>query len=165
MKAPICDICLRSSMLCSACNEKLKNGLITEADVKASRAVFEESGRMNTLRGVTIRRVIETPRNLVIIPQKGDASKMIGRGGMVSRKLTERLGKNVRVVEVAADMKDFIENIIFPVKVSAMNVLYAEEGECTKVIIPDLSRSPVPEDTLREVLEDLYGKRIRFVKE
>ncbi len=165
MKSPICDICLRSSILCSACNDRLKNGLITDADIRVSRAVFEESGKAKALRSVTIRKVIETERNLVIIPQRGDASKIIGRGGMVSRKLTEKLGKNVRVVEEARDMKDFIENLIFPIKVSAINVLYTDGGECTKVIIPDLSRSSMPEVALRKLLEDVYGKGIRLVRE
>ena len=165
MKAPICDICLRSSMLCSACNEKLASGSISSADVEVSRAVFEESERIKALRGVTIRKVIETPKAVIILPQKGDASSLIGRGGMVSKALTKKLGKNVRVVEQAPDMKDFIENLIFPYKVSAINVLYSSEGESLKAIVPDIRRSPVPEPGLRKAVEEIYGKRIRFVSE
>jgi transcription antitermination factor NusA-like protein len=163
MKTPICDICLRSSILCSACESKVKNGEISEADVRVSRALFYASEKFKSLRGITIKKVLETENNILLIPEKGDASKIIGRGGLVAKELTKTLGKNFRVIEETSDKREFIEKMIFPAKVTAMNVLYAEDGEVLKVMV---SRKPsVSEDTLREVMKEVYNEDIRIVDE
>ena len=97
MKAPICDICLRSSILCVACLAKLEKGEISEGDVRISRALFDATERFKSLRGVIIHKVIETPNNILIIPDKGDAAKIIGKGGTIVKELIKILGKNVRI--------------------------------------------------------------------
>jgi transcription antitermination factor NusA-like protein len=158
MKAPICEICLRSSILCSACKEKLDTGRITEADVKVSRTVFEASDRFKSLRSVTVKRVIDTPSNTIIITERDDAAKVIGKGGSIVRELTKTLNKNVRVIEETSDRREFIEHLVFPAKVSAVNVLYSEGGEMLKAI---LDRRPgISEQNLREIVKQVYGQDI-----
>ncbi len=162
MKAPICDICLRSSILCSACQEKLNRGEITESDVNVSRVVFKLSERFRTLRDVTIKKAIETKNNIVIIPEKGDSAKIIGRGGSIVRELSKNLNKNVRVIEETNDKRDFIEKMVFPAKVSAINILYTENGEKLKIVVSNIKKLPISEENLREVVKKIFGQDIEI---
>ena len=163
MKAPICDICLRSSILCSACNGKLVSGEISESDVNVSRAVLHASEKFKSLRGVTVRKVIDTPNSMILIPEKGESAKIIGKMGLIVKELSRIIGKNVRVIEETPDKREFIEKMIFPVKVSAINVLFTDEGEMLKVIVT--RKPPISEEALREVVKRVYGEDIRLVNE
>ena len=163
MKAPICEICLRSSILCSACKEKLDTGSITDADVKVSRTIFEASDRFRSLRSVTVKRVIETPGNTIIITETADAAKIIGKGGLIVKDLTKTIGKNVRVVEETSDRREFIERLVFPARVSAVNVLYSDGGEMLKAIVD--RRPGISEQNLREIVKQVYGQDIVLASE
>ena len=163
MKAPICDICLRSSILCVACLAKLEKGEISEGDVRISRTLFDATERFKSLRGVIIHKVIETPNNILIIPEKGDAAKIIGKGGTIVKELIKILGKNVRIIEETHDKREFIEKVIFPAKVSAMNILYTDEGEALKVMVD--RQLSLTESSLREVVKQVYGQDVKVVNE
>lgn len=163
MKTPICDICLRSSILCTACKEKLDRGDISEDDVNISRSIFEASEKFKSLRGVTIKKIIETPNSIVIIPERGDAAKIIGRGGSIVKEISKILNKNVRVIEETRDKHEFIEKMIFPASISAINVLYTEEGEVLKVIVSNDKPLHVSEENLREVVKQVFGQEVRII--
>jgi transcription antitermination factor NusA-like protein len=163
MKAPICDICLRSSILCSGCKRLIDEGKITVPDINVSRKIFEVSERFKSPKTVTIKRVIETDNNILIVPVEGDASKIIGKEGLIVRELSRIMGKNVRVIEETRDKREFIERIVFPAKVSGMNVLYTEDGEVLKVV---LNRKPgISEENLREIMKEVHGDNVRIVSE
>ena len=165
MKAPICDICLRSSILCLACREKMDRGDITESDVNVSRSLFEVSDRFRSLRSITITKVIETPNNIILVPEKGDAARIIGKGGTIAKELTKLLGKNVRIIEQTSDRREFIEKMIFPATISAMNVLYTDKGEVLKILIPKDKKLPVSEENLRQVVNQVFDIDIRIMNE
>jgi transcription termination/antitermination protein NusA len=55
----------------------------------------------------------------------GDLGKAIGKGGIMIKKLQEKLNKRVKVIEYRSDVVGFVQNVIYPVKVSEIVV----EGE------------------------------------
>lgn len=164
MKAPICDICLRSSILCPACKKKLDRREISDSDISVSRKLFEASDRFNSLKGVQIRKIIETPNNIILISGIGDAARIIGKAGMIVKDLSKSLGKNVRVIEETSDKRDFIERVIFPSKIIAMNVLFKEDREVLKIIISPERQLPLGKDNLNEIVKQVFDQDILIVK-
>lgn len=158
MKAPICGICLNSDMLCPACKKKLDEGKITESDIKFSRMVHEASKGFRPLGDVTINRVIEGKNIAVIICGKDDKTKFIGRDGFMIKKLSKSARKPIRVVEDTSDMKEFIRNLIQPVPLIWMNIIYAPEGEVLKIIIPKDRDIPMPKASFAEIIRLVFGK-------
>jgi transcription antitermination factor NusA-like protein len=117
MKAPICGVCLSSGMLCRTCMEKVKSGKASETDVKVARVVLEMSGRVRSLKDVTLVKTAESAGLIVIICGKGDAPRFIGREGLTAKRLEKELGKKVAVVEDSGDMKQVAADMLAPARV------------------------------------------------
>jgi len=158
MKAPICGICLNSDMLCMACKKKLDGGEITESDIKFSRMVHDAAKNFRPLDEITINRVIEGKNIVVIICGKGDKARLIGKDGLMIKKLSKSAQKPIRVVEDTSDVKEFIQNLIYPVPLIGMNVIYSPEGEVLKIIIPNERDIPMPKTSFNEVIRLVFGK-------
>ncbi len=165
MKAPICGICLNSDMLCIACMRKLDEGKISENDVKISRLISEAARDFGPLNDVAIKRVVEGKTLIVVVCGKGDVAKLMGREGMLARKLSKLTGKNVRIIEESGDVKEFMQNLLQPVPVIGINVLYREGEEVLKVIIPAGRAAPIPEASFAEIVRLMFGKASVLTRE
>lgn len=160
MKAPICGICLNSNMLCMACKKKLDEGTISELEVKVSRAVYEVAKKFRHLENITINKVIDGKVMAVMVCGSGDRSKMIGREGMIINRLSKAIGRNVRVVEETSDFRAFVQNLLYPVPLLGMNIIYNAEGEMLKIIIPEKRNLSLSEASFKEVISLVFGKSV-----
>ena len=138
--------------------EKVEGGEISDTDVRVSGTLLKLSGRIKSLRDITIERVVESPNLVVIICGKGDAAKMIGRDGLTAKKLEKELGKPVKIVEGTSDARKFITELLEPVAVKSVNILYRPRGEILRALI---GRGPGPRiraGDLSQVVMALFGK-------
>ena len=118
MKGPICAVCLNSDILCRSCNKRLDSGEVSDADVRVSRALFRMSGSLKLMREITVKKVAETGRYIIIVCGRGDAARCIGKSGSTAKKLEKELGKKVLIVEQSPDVNGFIKSLFPPSRVS-----------------------------------------------
>tara|TARA_B100000315_G_C14371280_1_gene493072 strand:- start:129 stop:542 length:414 start_codon:yes stop_codon:yes gene_type:complete len=57
-----------------------------------------------------------------IIVEKGDVGLMIGKGGMIIKKVKERLRKNVKVIEYNENPVKFVRSLIYPTRVEDISL-------------------------------------------
>ena len=165
MRAPICSICLKSDMLCSACKAKVDSGRVTAYDIQIARTLENMSKKIKTLREVSIKMAIDGFDDVIIVTRKGDCARIVGREGIVVKELSRIIGKNVKVIDEYPDISSLIESLLNPVHVMGMNVLYTPEGEFLKVIVPKGSRLPISEQSFKDALKHTYRKDVRIVFE
>lgn len=165
MKTPVCEICLKSGLLCRSCNEKLKNGDVSETEVKVAGLLLKLSEDKKPLKDVTLVRVAESANMAVLVCGKGDAAKFIGASGQTVKRLQKELGRRVMVVEEAGDIKDFITNLVRPVTVVAINTLYKNGEEVLKVVTGNGRGPRISSGDFGEVVKILYGKRAEIAEE
>ena len=158
MKAPICNVCLNSDILCMACKKRLEKGEVTQSDIEVSRIINEVGKTFKPLSEVEIKKVIEGKNIKVIICKKGDGARLVGKNGVMIKKLSKLVGKPIRIVEESGDVKEFIENLIKPVPVVGMNVIYRPGKEVLKVIIPRGRKIPMSKESFSEVISLTFGK-------
>ncbi|MEE9323445.1 MAG: hypothetical protein V3U72_02775 [Candidatus Aenigmarchaeota archaeon] len=158
MKAPICEVCLNSGILCMACKKKLEGGDITDSDIKVSKAINDIAKRFRPLNEIEIKKVIGGKSVLVIICKKGDGARLVGKEGVMIKKLSKLIGKPIRVVEESEDVKEFIQNLVSPVPVIGLNIIYKPEKEVLKVIIPRGRKIPMSKESFAEVVNRMFGK-------
>ncbi len=163
MKAPICNVCLSSDILCKVDKEKLETGIISESDVEISRKIYRLSKTLRPLRNITIKKIVETENFIIIICKIGDVAKIVGRSGVIVKKLSRVLKKNVKVVEEAKNMKDFIQKLLFPIPIIGTSILYTPEKELYRVRIPS-SRIPLmPLNEIITAVKVVYGNEIEII--
>jgi len=166
MQTPICEVCLKSKILCSACQEKLDKGFVSKTEVDVLRFLYNLSGDMKSLRDVRISRVVDCGV-LLIIAGRGDAARLVGKGGSVVKALAKQFKKSIRVLEEATDFKEFIAELLSPSPVNGINTLYKDNEEIYKIRIPAVEKSHLiftPEN-LSEIISNFYNLKAEIVFE
>lgn len=128
MTLPICDICAKTGVLCTACESKLQEGKISKLDIELSRALYDLGGG-----GIGFERVIDTEKFIIVLAQKDGIGKIIGKGGDNIRILSNKFGKQLRVIGTG-DMEGTIYDLVAPARILGINTVYKQNGEIIRKI-------------------------------
>jgi transcription antitermination factor NusA-like protein len=158
MKTAVCEMCLKSGILCTSCTEKVRSGQITEAEVRVAEILLRLSGERKQLRDVSIKKVIDSHGMVVVVCGLGDAAKVIGASGQNAKRLEKELSKRVMIVEEAADMKEFVRNILRPVPVLSISALYKQGEEIIKVATGDRRSQKISSSDFSRIMKAVYGR-------
>lgn len=167
MKAPICDICLKSGILCLGCEDKLKRGVISELDVKIAKLLFELEEEHH-IRDVSFLKAVESRSLIVIIVGKGEIGNLIGKGGKTVKFLQKALKKKIRIIEDTEDKRKIIQDLLHPARVLGMNVLYLPSGEQkykVRISKEDERRIPTNVQSAEETISKLTNLEVKIALE
>ncbi len=165
MKAPICEVCLKTDdILCPADEKKLQDGIITELDVKVARLLYKLLGDVD----IEFKKAVEAGDLIVIVVGKGDVPVVIGKGGKNIKALVKELGKRVRVIEgieaeTTEEIKKLVTDLFYPASVFGVNVVYKPGGEkYYKILVFGREKKKLPEkpEILESVLSQIIGKEV-----
>ncbi|HLD57164.1 MAG TPA: hypothetical protein VJA47_02600 [archaeon] len=160
MKTPFCEACLKSGLLCTSCKSKIDSGEVRQELLDISKLILEESGETKGLKDVKINNVIGNENLLLIICGQGDSAKLVGKGGSIVKKISEVVGKRVRIVEESDDPRTFVQNLVFPAPVLNLNTVYTSNGEKYKVVIPANSRLPLSLKDFTSIAKSVLKKDV-----
>lgn len=156
MKAPICNVCLKSDVLCSNCEEKLEEGKINELEIQISRKLKELSDEYGSLRDSEILHIYDTENVVVVVTAEGDGAKVVGRSGEIVKKVAEEIDKSIRVVEKSETDRDVIKGLLSPAEIESVNTVFAPEGEHKKIVVSEEYEGKINMSV--EELEDMIEK-------
>lgn len=159
MKAPICNVCLKSDVLCSNCKDKLENGEINELEIEISRKLKELSEEYGSLRDSEILHVHEAENVVVIVTAEGDGAKVVGRSGEIVKKVAQEIEKSIRVVEKSENDREVIKGLLSPAEIESINTVFAPEGEHKKIVVDEEFEGKInmSSDELEDVIEEITG--------
>jgi transcription antitermination factor NusA-like protein len=159
MKAPICNVCLKSDVLCSNCEEKLENGEITDLEIRVSRILKELSNEYGSLRDSEIKHVYDTENVLVIVTAEGDGAKVVGRGGEIVKEIADEVDKSIRVVEASQEDREVIKGLLSPAEIQSINTVFKPDGQSQKVVVSEEYEGKInlSVDELEKLISDITG--------
>lgn len=159
MKAPICNVCLKSDVLCSQCSEKLENDEITELDIKVARKLKELSNDHGSLRDSKIEKTFDAENVVVIVTGPGDGAKVVGRSGEIVKKVADEVGKPIRVVENNENDRDVINGLLSPGEIESVNTVFKPEGQSKKIVVDEQFEDKInmTREELQEVIQEITG--------
>ncbi|MCD6372829.1 MAG: KH domain-containing protein [Thermococcus sp.] len=167
MKAPICEVCLKTDdILCPADEKKLQEGTISELDVKVARLLYKLIGDAD----MEFKKAVEAGDLVVIMVGEGDVPIAIGKGGKNIKALMRELGKRIRVIEAVdinstEDLKKLATDLLYPAGVFGVNIVYKPSGgHYYKVLILSRDRKKLPEkpQLLEDILSQIAGTEVRI---
>ncbi|HIQ49728.1 MAG TPA: hypothetical protein EYH56_00880 [Nanoarchaeota archaeon] len=160
----ICEICLKSEVFCPVCEEKLRKGKLEKIDIEVAKFLESLKEKFKVLKDAQIYKVVKTNENIIIIARKGDASKIIGRNGTIAKLLSKEFKQPVKVIEFSEDLKEFLNNLVFPASIEGINILYKRDGEIKyKIRIPESYVKRIDENLVKQVVETIFEKPIEIV--
>jgi transcription antitermination factor NusA-like protein len=164
----VCDTCLKSEVLCQGCKRKLEESKISQLDVEISRALYELVQQHRGLDEIDFRRALREGGLTTLVVERGGQSLLTGREEKLAQKLEKQLGMKIRVIETGTDIHEIARNILAPVKVLGVNVLFRKSGEDehhVRIGRSDLMLLPAGVDVLQALLTKITDKNIKLVSE
>ncbi len=156
----ICEVCVKSDVLCPVCQEKYEKGIIDDFDLKVARFLKSLEEKFKVLREAQIIKVFKTESRIIILTRKGDASKIVGKNGSIAKLVSKEMGQPVKVIEEGETIVDFINNLVYPATVESVNVVYGKDGNVSryKILIHRKQYRKIDEKLLKEAIKLVFGK-------
>ena len=135
MKTPICSFDAKTGTLCSKCEDKLRSGHLTQADVECAVKLVKIAERDQEINKFTMINAYHVNGDIVLILQRSDLS-VLRSNVELSRKIEQQFENKVWFVEAEATDKRFLENLFFPARILTINLIWLPDGsKLTKVIV------------------------------
>lgn len=103
------------------------------------RLLLELEKSFHQLQGMAYVKSIDGGDTIVVV-LRGDLHSSPQQVASLRKKLSEKLGKNVRLVEDSQDVGKFIENLVAPARIVAMNKIWLPDNSMEMRIILDSER-------------------------
>ena len=162
MKTALCNFCLKSGILCSKCQGKLKSGEVSEADFEIARQLLSLEEKYPSLQDVYFHKAIEANGVLAIVVKRGDVPRLLGYGGKIIRSLGEKTGKTIRVLEQGVDDRKFLEDLFIPLRILTINTIWLPDGTTeTRVILRRGRRRTPNVKALKKIAQKARGITLR----
>jgi transcription antitermination factor NusA-like protein len=145
VKTTLCNFCLKSGILCSKCQSKIKSGEVSETDLEIARLLLSLEATNPTLQDVHFHKAVEADGVLALIVGRGDMPSFLGQGRKIIKILEEKIGKTIRVLEESVDDRKFLEDLFAPLSIITINTIWLPDGTTeTRVILRRRGRTPPP---------------------
>ena len=168
MKTPICEVCLKSGILCPGCQQKLDQGKVSELDVKIARALHKSSARNKEVRDITYERSILVDSLAILIVDKKDLPAFMGKGGKLLKSLSNQLKVTVRVLGDLKDPKVVANDLVRPARLLGINTVFAVDGTDKykiRIAQEDAQKMPLSLEELEKLINNLTGQEVSVVFE
>jgi transcription antitermination factor NusA-like protein len=164
VKTELCNFCLKSGILCSKCQGKLKSGKVSEVDFKIARLLSSLEEQYPSLQEVRFHKAVESDRVIAILVNKGDVPRLLSHGGKIIKALGEKTGKTIRVLEYGVTERKFLEDLFIPLSILTINTIWLPDGTTeTRVILKRGGRKRLPSNvkSSRDIAKNLRGITLR----
>jgi len=133
---PVCNACVKSNELCDNCKKETKKNEISLEEIEHYRMINKALRGEKHLKDVEIKRVFANDKVAIIVSSKKDVAKLIGKNGIVAKKLEKKLDKSIRVVSFDDDPYNFSRDVLHPSNIIGINVVYTGNNEIYRVRLP-----------------------------
>ncbi|MEA1994325.1 MAG: KH domain-containing protein, partial [Euryarchaeota archaeon] len=140
---------------------------ITQRDIDLARALHIINKNYN-IDSATFKKSFEADGFVVMIVDKGDVGKVIGKRGKFIRILRRKLNKNIRVVGETENLKEFVGELIYPARITGIDIVYpVSEDTVSRIRIEkeSLDKMPAEKTKIERVLNEIRKEEIKIVFE
>ena len=135
MKIPICTFDAKTAILCAKCETRLRSGQLTDIDIEGAIKITKLAERNQDVNKFTMTSASKVDEDFIITLSGPDIST-IRSNSTLSKKFEDEFQSKVWFIEAETNDKRFIENLFFPIRVLAVNLIWLPDGsKLTKVII------------------------------
>jgi transcription antitermination factor NusA-like protein len=148
-----------NGILCPQCESKLDSGKLTKTDIEAAIKLVCLSQKIPKIEKFTLNSCQESNGNYVLYLSSSDIMT-VRKSLELYRLLQGEFPGKIWLVEERASDKKFIGDLFFPIKILAVNQVWALGGiQKTKVIVSGkrTPRFPIDTDKVISITKDLRG--------
>ena len=160
MQTQLCEFCLRSGMLCSKCQEKIRSGEVNDLYMKVAQSLLDIEGKYPVLQKARLNRVIDVGGFLVLVVGRGDRNKFMGDGGNLTRDLRDSFRRRVLVIEEGVNDRSFLEDLFSSQHIVTINIIWLPDGTTeTRVVLQGRGARRLSKKRIRALTD--IAKKVR----
>lgn len=160
MQTQLCEFCLRSGMLCSKCQEKVRSGRVNDLYIRVAKFLLEIEGQHPVLQKAKLERALEAGGFLVLVVGRGDRSKFMDDGGKLTRELGDQFNRRVLVIEEGVNDRGFLEDLFSSQHIVTINIIWLPDGSTeTRVVLRERGARRLNKKRIKALTE--IAKRVR----
>ncbi len=163
MNIPICQVDLRSGILCPRHQKELDTGVFSRLDLDMMKTLLDLENKIPSLKDATYVKSSQIPGfAILLLSGQNLPSSFWGHVGVELRK---KLNINLRVIEKAPSLKRLVEQIIAPVRVLGVNTVWLPDGSRESSVVidrGDISRLPSSPESLEKIVFEISHETIRI---
>jgi len=164
METPLDLFCLRSGTFCPQCEAKIRSGKVTQLDVDVMRLLLDLESQFPELEDSKFIKTAETEEFLAVVVKEGDLSRMpYALLTNLARRLSTLVGKKVKFLEDSSDPTKFLESLVSPARIIAVNQVWLPDGfVATRIILDDRRSLRMSEKSLIELGNKIKNMSLRI---
>lgn len=165
MKTVLDNFCVKSGILCSRCEEKLRKGQVSDLDIRVIRTITELEKGNPALQEVTFHKAFEAGDIMAVMFDRRGVDAFLSSGAKLAKNLGDKVGKKVRVLNYGEDERGFLEDLFDPFSILTINTVWLPDGSReTKVILNGRRprRNPVDFEVVKKLARELKGLTLRI---
>src|SRR5438876_6608842 len=109
VKTILDNFCVKSGIVCSRCEEKLKKGQITDLDIRVIRSITELEKENPNLQEVTFHKAVEAGDIMALMVDRRGMDTFLASGAKLAKNRGDRGGRRVKGLSHVGDDRDFLE--------------------------------------------------------
>jgi len=148
---PICGFDAKNAVLCPQCEGKVDSGVLTKADVDASITLAKIAKTNKEIENFSLHSCKEFQGNFILSLAKNDIMA-VRQSRTLYRLFQDQFKGKIWLVEADETDKKFIEDLFFPIKILAINVVWTKGVQKTKAVVSGKWTPKFPIDT-KKVME------------
>ena len=160
MQTQLCEFCLRSGMLCSNCQEKVRRGEVDDLYMSVAQYLLKVENRNPQLNKARLDRVVDVGGFLVLVVGRGDRRKFMGEAGRFARDIGDNFNRRVLVIEWGVNDRGFLEDLFSSQRIVTINIIWLPDGSTeTRVVLQSRGARRLSKKRMRALTE--IAKRVR----
>jgi transcription antitermination factor NusA-like protein len=164
LEFPVCTFDLRTGVLCSKCEAKLRGGELTQTDLTVMKALLEHERHDPRISSLSYVRSFRLNNKLFVVLREGGPSRLPQEVLEKMREAVSRAtGLDTQLIEEFRDLNRFIQSLIAPARVVTVNrVWLPDQTEEIRVVVDDERSVKTPTNLLSELVRNVKGLSVSF---
>lgn len=166
MKTRVCRVCALSGVFCEKCEEMINKGEVKDIELSIAKILYEVEGKFKELQNVFLEQVIELNDSELLVLISSSSYLNPSFIANISKFLSEKFMKKVRVVEKSKDVKRLANQILYPIKILSVNEVWSPDGSheyAIRLSQVDSKRLYNKTDIIEKILSKLLSSNVRIV--
>ncbi|MHA1343634.1 MAG: hypothetical protein ACTSQG_06590 [Promethearchaeota archaeon] len=163
---PACKMCVNSGFLCTSCQAKLDQGIITEFELDLAKDLIEleeKEERFSYLKDISFYKAIDYEDVVILVVGSKDKLK-------ITSDLIDWIKKTYEIdqiilIEKTKNPRPVVEDLIMPGKLLSLNEIFLATGEIEfKAVVrkEDKEKILFTKEELEELILELTGSTTRI---
>jgi transcription antitermination factor NusA-like protein len=165
MKIPLDYVCVRSGLLCNRCESLVNSGQVEQFEVDLMKVLLElEEKEFKELKDSTYHKAYKLDNLLVLVVASGQGMTQY-KWIRLAKILQDKFNVKVRIIEKTGSVKDSAIQLLTPVRILGVNMVWLPDGSVQYVIrIPKSERRFLPADSniLESALSKIHSAQVRI---